>query len=77
MRMPIQINHVTHQRMRESCIAMVRACPICKLPVTLGGGNVITKVPSGLGLPSAVSWGEKKPSASHQSYHADSTAVGL
>jgi len=50
---------------------------MCKLPVTLGGGEGMTNWPSGLLLPSGVVWGLKKPCAAHQSYHADSTAIGL
>ena len=47
--------------MRESWIATVSACPICRLPVTLGGGAGMTKVPSGFGLPSGCVRGAKKP----------------
>src|ERR1700734_4570694 len=68
---------ITYHRIRVSCMAVVRAWPTCKVPVTFGGGNVITKVPSGLGFPSAANWGEKKPCASHQSYQDDSIAMGL
>ena len=56
---------------------MVKACPICRAPVTLGGGAGITNNPSGLGLPSGPNSGSKNPSFSHQLYHADSTTVGL
>ncbi|CAN7947789.1 unnamed protein product [Ixodes pacificus] len=35
-------------RVTQSSTATVRACPKCKLPVTLGGGMTITKRPLGL-----------------------------
>ena len=31
--------HVAHQRANESWIATVKACPMCRLPVTFGGGK--------------------------------------
>jgi hypothetical protein len=45
---------VTYQRISESWIAVVNAWPMCKLPVTLGGGEGMTKTPSGLAFPSGV-----------------------
>lgn len=50
---------------------------MCRAPVTLGGGWTMTKLPSSLTLPSGLNSGLKKPSFSHQLYHADSTAMGL
>lgn len=58
-------------------MAAVKACPICNDPVTFGGGRVITNIPSGLTLLSAVICGLKYPSFSHHAYHDDSTAAGL
>src|SRR5271154_943110 len=58
-------------------MAAVRACPMCKDPVTLGGGSVMTNIPSGFIFPSFVNRGLKNPSLSHQAYHDDSTAAGL
>lgn len=55
--MKIQLQYtqqVTYHRINASCMAVVRPCPMCKLPVTLGGGAGMTKTPSGLTLPSAV-----------------------
>lgn len=57
-------------------MATVSAWPICKLPVTFGGGHGKTKSPSAFGLPSGPNFGSKKPCLSHQSYHAASTARG-
>lgn len=58
-------------------MATVRAWPMWRLPVTLGGGQGMTNVPSGFGFPSGPMEGAKKPWAFHQSYHDDSTAMGL
>ena len=58
-------------------MAKVKACPICRLPVTFGGGKGITKGLPSLGFPSGPRTGLKKPCLSHQSYQADSTAMGL
>src|SRR5579862_3602428 len=66
-----------HHLIRQSCSALPSACPICKSPVTFGGGSGITKHPSVLTFPSGPNSGWKNPSFSHQAYHADSTMVGL
>src|SRR5271170_2456506 len=66
-----------YHRTRVSWIAAVKAWPMCKEPVTFGGGSVITNIPSGLIFPSTVNCGLKKPSLSHQAYQEDSTAAGL
>src|SRR4051812_40828160 len=63
--------------MSKSCRALGRAWPMCKFPVTFGGGSTMTKDPSGFTFPSAVNSGLKNPSFSHHEYHADSTAIGL
>lgn len=39
----------THQRVRLSWMALVRACPRCRDPVTFGGGIHIINMPFGLG----------------------------
>ena len=54
-----------------SWMELVKACPMCSAPVTLGGGITITNL--GLSLPGV---GLKKPSFSHHSYHAVSTFFG-
>lgn len=54
---------------------------MCRLPVTFGGGqgimNVSRGVFSGNGKNFVETSGLKNPCADHQSYHADSTAIGL
>ena len=56
-------------------MATVSAWPMCKLPVTLGGGQGMTK---GSESSAALEYsGLKKPWADHQSYQDDSTAMGL
>ncbi len=69
-----------YQRVKLSWIARVRACPMCKVPVTLGGGKGMTNGSALLladALEGTLYSGLKNPWACHQSYHADSIARGL
>lgn len=66
-------NHLTN----VSWIAIVKAWPICKLPVTFGGGAGTTNMPAGLMFPSGPYSGSKNPDLTHQEYQAASTAGGL
>ena len=59
----------THQRVWESWIATVKACPICKCPVTFGGGRIMLNF-----FPESRWLDLKQPFRSHQSYHLDSTS---
>lgn len=74
---PERRGRATYHRMRQSWIATVKACPMWRAPVTLGGGMGITKVPFGLTDPLASNLGLNMSSFSHQSYQAVSTARGL
>lgn len=56
------------KRMIESWMALVRAWPMCRAPVTFGGGMTMTKG----SLSESIS-GLKKPHSCHQSYQAAST----
>ena len=59
------------QRMRRSWIAMSRAWPMWRDPVTLGGGMTIVK-----GSPPSWNSGRKTPADSHRSYQFASTSCG-
>lgn len=47
---PAKNSSPSHQRTRASCMATVSACPMCREPVTLGGGMHMEKA-------SPVAWG--------------------
>lgn len=66
------IECVHYHLTNESSIEHVSACPICKDPVTLGGGITIENTPLSL-LSSDWNSGLKRPDFSHQSYQVDST----
>ena len=59
------------RRTSTSWIDSLSACPMCRMPVTFGGGMTMV-----YGLPpfSGVEW--KKPFSRHQAYHLGSMAFG-
>lgn len=57
----------SHHRIMVSSNDTVKACPICRFPVTLGGGKAMLNVPFGNGSPFSWYLGLKKPLACHQS----------
>jgi hypothetical protein len=60
------------QRMSMSWMALLRQWPMCSTPVTLGGGNVMTK-----GSPSAAGSSAKRPASSQARYQDSSRPPGL
>src|SRR5690606_14660387 len=59
------------QRTRTSCSVLLRACPMCRVPVTFGGGMTTEK-----GSPGASTRPRKYPFSSQNWYHRASTWAG-
>ena len=63
---------IRRQRISASCSVKVSACPMCRLPVTLGGGIMMVKGCAGLS-----GWQAKAPDFSQPSYRRGSNSAGV